>query len=196
MIEVKNLTKVYKNGKGVFNLNFSIKKGEVLGFLGPNGAGKTTTIRNLLGFIKPDSGYTKIKGLNSWENSSEIQKYLGYIPGETAFFDEMTGFEFLEFIGKLRNLRDTTKRDELINRLELDTSIKIRRMSKGMKQKIALITAFMHDPEILILDEPTSGLDPLMQNLFIEFIKEEKQKGKTILMSSHNFEEVERTCDQ
>lgn len=196
MIEVKNLTKVYKNGKGVFNLNFSIKKGEVLGFLGPNGAGKTTTIRNLLGFIKPDSGYTKIKGLNSWENSSEIQKYLGYIPGETAFFDEMTGFEFLEFIGKLRNLRDTTKRDELINRLELDTSIKIRRMSKGMKQKIALITAFMHDPEILILDEPTSGLDPLMQNLFIEFIKEEKQKGKTILMSSHNFEEVERTCDR
>jgi ABC-2 type transport system ATP-binding protein len=196
MIEVKNLTKVYKNGKGVFNLNFSIKKGEVLGFLGPNGAGKTTTIRNLLGFIKPNKGTCKIKGLDCWKNAQEIQKYLGYIPGETAFFDEMTGFEFLEFIGKLRNLRDTTKRDELINRLELDTSIKIRRMSKGMKQKIALITAFMHDPEILILDEPTSGLDPLMQNLFIEFIKEEKQKGKTILMSSHNFEEVERTCDR
>ncbi len=196
MIEVKNLTKVYKNGKGVFNLNFSIKKGEVLGFLGPNGAGKTTTIRNLLGFIKPNKGTCKIKGLDCWKNAQEIQKYLGYIPGETAFFNEMTGFEFLEFIGKLRNLRDTTKRDELINRLELDTSIKIRRMSKGMKQKIALITAFMHDPEILILDEPTSGLDPLMQNLFIEFIKEEKQKGKTILMSSHNFEEVERTCDR
>ena len=98
MIEVKNLTKVYKNGKGVFNLNFSIKKGEVLGFLGPNGAGKTTTIRNLLGFIKPNKGTCKIKGLDCWKNAQEIQKYLGYIPGETAFFNEMTGFEFLEFI--------------------------------------------------------------------------------------------------
>lgn len=196
MIKVSHLTKSYGPKKGVFDLSFEVKKGEVFGFIGPNGAGKTTTIRHLLGFIKPDEGFTEINDLNTLKDAATIQEFLGYLPGEMAFFDHMTGHEFLELMSSLRNMKDHQKKDELLAFFELDPNARIRKMSKGMKQKLGLIAAFMHDPEVLILDEPTSGLDPLMQTKFVELILQEKKRGKTILMSSHSFEEIERTCDR
>lgn len=196
MLEIENLTHDYGDGKGIFNVSFQVEQGEVFGFLGPNGAGKTTTIRHIMGFMKPESGKCAVNGLDCWKNSDKVQKNLGYIPGEISFFDDMTGPEFLSFVAKYRKLGSDNRQRELLDRFELNPKGKIRKMSKGMKQKIGIVAAFMHDPEILILDEPTSGLDPLMQNRFIELIAEEKKRGKTILLSSHMFEEVERTCDR
>lgn len=192
--EIQSLTRDYGNGRGVFDLSFSINQGEAFGFLGPNGAGKTTTIRHLMGFLKPEKGYCTIGGKDCWKDRAEIQKALGYIPGEMVFFDDMTGTEFLSFMAKYRRTKSNGRTKELLDRFELDARGKLKKMSKGMKQKVGIVAAFMHDPEVLILDEPTSGLDPLMQSRFIELVQEEKAKGKTILMSSHMFEEVERTC--
>lgn len=194
MIGVNNLTRDYGSGKGVFHVSFSIAQGEVFGFLGPNGAGKTTTIRHLMGFLRPEGGSCSINGLDCWKNAPEIQKNLGYIPGEIAFFPEMTGLQYLDFLRSYRGLSHTSRMKELMERFEVDARGKIRKMSKGMKQKIAIVAAFMHDPQVLILDEPTSGLDPLMQNRFTQLIQEERERGKTIFMSSHIFEEVEKTC--
>ena len=196
VIQIKNLTKDYGNSKGVFDLSFEIPKGEVFGFLGPNGAGKTTTIRHLLGFLNSDSGECFIDGKDCRNNQAEIQRELGYLPGEIAFFDELSGTEFIKFIAKMRGMTDFTRMNQLIEMLELDTKGRLKKMSKGMKQKIGIVCAFMHNPSVLILDEPTSGLDPLMQSRFVELINQEKQAGKTILMSSHSFEEVERTCSR
>jgi len=194
--EIQGLTRDYGSGRGVFDLSFAIDQGEVFGFLGPNGAGKTTTIRHLMGFLKPESGYCTIDGKDCWKNRVDIQKTLGYIPGEMVFFDDMTGTEFLSFMAKYRKADSNGRTKELLDRFELDPRSKLRKMSKGMKQKVGIVTAFMHDPEVLILDESTSGLDPLMQSRFIDLVLEEKARGKTILMSSHMFEEVERTCDR
>lgn len=196
IIQVENLTRDYGKGKGIFNLSFEVKKGEVFGFLGPNGSGKTTTIRHLMGFIQAKSGHCTIDGRDCWKEAVLIQSKLGYIPGEISFFDEMTGLELLNFFMQYRGLKDSSRMQELLAYLELDPKVKIKKMSKGMKQKVGIVLAFMHDPDILILDEPTSGLDPLMQNRFIELILKEKQQGKTILLSSHMFEEVEKTCDR
>lgn len=196
IIEISGLTKDYGNRKGIFDLTFQINEGEVFGYLGPNGAGKTTTIRHLMGFLTADKGDAKILGKNCRSDSAEIMKSLGYLPAEIAFFDGMNGLDFLKFMGEMRGLTDTSYRDKLIEKFELDTNGRIRKMSKGMKQKLGIICAFMHDPKVLILDEPTSGLDPLMQKTFADLIVEEKTKGKTILMSSHSFEEIERTCDR
>jgi len=180
----------------VFDVSFSITGGEVFGFLGPNGAGKTTTIRHLMGFLKPEKGRCSMLGKDCWKYRAEIQKNVGYIPGEMVFFDDMTGMEFLNFMATYRNTKSNSRAKELIYRFELDARSKIKKMSKGTKQKVGIVAAFMHDPQVLILDEPTSGLDPLMQSRFIELVTEEKARGKTILMSSHIFEEVERTCDR
>lgn len=196
IIEITNLTKDYGHNRGIFNLDIKIEKGEVFGFLGPNGAGKTTTVRHLLGFSKPNSGVSSILGYNSWDDPELIQNHVGYIPGEISLPDNMNGQEFINMIAQMRNMKDMSKAKELISRFNLDTSANIKRMSKGTKQKIGIITAFMHDPEILLLDEPSSGLDPLMQAEFINLVKEEKEKGKTILLSSHMFDEVEKTCDR
>lgn len=196
VIKIDDLTFRYGSGKGVFDLSFSVGEGEVFGYLGPNGSGKTTTIRNLLGFIKPGKGTCSINSLDCWHSAAQIQKQLGYLPGEISFFDEMSGIQFLDLIGAMRGINKKSHRNKLINRFELDPSAKIRRMSKGMKQKLGLVTAFMHDPAVYILDEPTSGLDPLMQNVFVDLILAEKERGKTILMSSHSFEETYRTCDR
>ncbi|MBN2794384.1 MAG: ABC transporter ATP-binding protein [Clostridia bacterium] len=196
MIEIKNLSQIYPSGKGIFNLNFTVEKGEVFGYLGPNGAGKTTTIRNILGFSNATEGQVTIQNQDAREHAAALQKIIGYLPGEIAFFDNMTGIEFLTFVGQMRNLKDLQKRDALIERFQLDASGKIKKMSKGMKQKVAIVAAFMHDPEVLILDEPTSGLDPLMQNIFLDLILEEKKAGKTIIMSSHIFDEVQKVCDR
>ncbi|MDY4078039.1 MAG: ABC transporter ATP-binding protein [Clostridium sp.] len=196
IIKINNLTKDYGNKKGIFNVNISIKKGEVFGFLGPNGAGKTTTIRNLMGFIRPDSGTCSILGMDCFKESEKIKEKLGYLAGEIAFFDDLTGIKLLNFLADMKGIKDKRKMNELIERFELDPRGKVKKMSKGMKQKIGIISAFMSDAEVFILDEPTSGLDPLMQNRFVDLVLEEKKKGKTILMSSHIFEEIEKTCDR
>ncbi len=196
MIEVQQLTHIYKSGKGVFDLDFSIREGEVFGYLGPNGAGKTTTIRNIMGFTNPYSGRVTIRGLDCRKHAAELQKIIGYLPGEIAFFDNMKGLEFLKFVGDMHNMKDTRRRDRLIEQFDLDVSGSIRKMSKGMKQKLGIIAAFMHDPEVYILDEPTGGLDPFMQNVFMDLINKEKSRGKTVMMSSHLIEEVQRSCDR
>ena len=196
VIEIRQLTKDYGNNRGIFDVSLSVKKGEVFGFLGPNGAGKSTTIRHLMGFIQADQGSCQINGLDCLRDHARIQQALGYLPGEIAFMDDITGLEFIKFMAKMKGMTDLTKAYELMERFELNPQGKIKKMSKGMKQKIGIICAFMHDPELLILDEPSSGLDPLMQNRFIELVLEEKQRGKTIFMSSHIFEEIERTCDR
>ncbi len=196
MIEIHHVTKDYGNNKGIFDVNLSVKEGEVFGFLGPNGAGKTTTIRNLMGFIRPDHGSCSIMRMDCFKDAPSIQEKLGYLAGEIAFLEDMSGKKLLDFIADMKGIKDRTRIKELMERFELDPRGKVKKMSKGMKQKVGIICAFMGNPDILILDEPTSGLDPLMQNRFIELILEEKKKGKTIFMSSHIFEEIEKTCDR
>ncbi len=151
-IQIAGLTRDYGQGKGVFDLSFEVGKGEVFGFLGPNGAGKTTTIRHLMGFVRPKIGSCTIAGMDCWKQAATIQKRLGYIPGEISFFDDMNGDEFLRFIEKYRGSGSAVRRDELLERFELSPKGKIKKMSKGMKQKIGIVAAFMHDPDILILD--------------------------------------------
>lgn len=196
VITLDRLTKIYGPHRGIENVSFTVDEGEVLGFIGPNGAGKTTAIRCLLGFANADSGSCSIRGMDCRRQAPAIQRFLGYLPGEIAFPDGMTGRQFLKFLSQLRGTKTAARQQELEELLEIDLSGRIKRYSKGMKQKVGIIAAFMHDPQVLILDEPTSGLDPLMQNRFTELIISEKKRGKTILMSSHMFEEVERTCDR
>lgn len=196
VIEMSGVIRDYGGGKGIFDLDLSVGEGEVFGFLGPNGAGKTTAIRHMMGFIKAQSGSVSVNGMDAWVKRAEIQRTLGYIPGEMSFFDDMTGSGFFRFIADYRKLRSGSRIKELTERFELNPHVKLRKMSKGMKQKVGIIAAFMHDPAVLILDEPTSGLDPLMQNRFIELIQQEQRRGKTVLMSSHMFEEVGRTCSR
>lgn len=196
IIELQNVTKDYGDSQGIFNINLSIESGEAFGFVGTNGAGKTTTIRHLMGFLKPNTGTVKIKNLDAWHDASEIKQWVGYIPGEIAFPDVKTGWEFIHQQAELLKLTDLSYANQLIERLQLDPSANIKRMSKGMKQKTAIVVALMANAPILILDEPTTGLDPLMRAEFIQIIKEEKAKGKTIFMSSHMFEEIEETCDK
>lgn len=196
MIQVENLTLQYPNGKGIREVSFQVRQGQVMGYLGPNGAGKTTTIRCLLGFSRADQGGCAIGGLDCWRQAPEIQRFMGYLPGEIAFLDGMTGRQFLRFLSRMRGTRDPIRQKELEEMFEIDLSGRIKRYSKGMKQKVGIIAAFMSDPQVIILDEPTSGLDPLMQNRFTDLVLSEKKRGKTILMSSHMFEEVEKTCDR
>lgn len=196
VIVIENLTKDYGNNQGIFDINLTIKKGEMVGFVGTNGSGKTTTIRNILGFVKPTSGHVYVNGLESWKNASEIAKHVGYVPGEIAFPDLKTGTEFLKSQADFYGLKDMSYANELIEKLQLDPRANLKRMSKGMKQKTALVAALMNDAPIIILDEPTTGLDPLMRVTFLDIIKEEHKKGKTIFMSSHMFEELETTCDR
>jgi len=196
MLAVEQLTKTFANGKGIFGVTFGVKEGEAFGFLGPNGAGKSTTIRHLLGFMRPDRGRATINGLDSWKDQGKVQRFVGYLPGEISFPEGMTGRQFLDFMAEMHGVRGTKRLDALIDRLQFDADTPIRKMSKGTKQKVGLAAAFAHDPRAIILDEPTSGLDPLMQNVFVELVLEEKGRGKTFLMSSHSFPEIERTCDR
>ncbi|MDD7213800.1 MAG: ABC transporter ATP-binding protein [Clostridia bacterium] len=199
VIEVKNLTKDYGSGRGVFDVNISVNKGEVFGFLGPNGAGKSTTIRHLMGFSKPDSGETYILGKPTFEKYYEVLSKVGYIPGEIALPQGLTGWEFIRMMQSMQKIENKARLKELLEIFELaDAELRgeTKRMSLGVKRKLAVVTAFMSDPEVLILDEPTSGLDPVMQENFIKFIHEEKERGKTILLSSHIFSEIDSTCDR
>lgn len=170
VIEVNHLTKDYGFGRGVFDVSFEVREGEVFGFLGPNGAGKTTTIRHIMGFSRPQEGSITVLGKDSWQNAAQIKRQLGYLPGEIAFPANMTGTQFIDYMARMRGITDRKKTNYLLEMFELDPSGELKRMSLGMKRKLAVVTAFMHDPSLLVLDEPTSGLDPLMQERFVEFI--------------------------
>lgn len=199
IIEVKNLTKDYGSGRGIFDVSFAVKKGEVFGFLGPNGAGKSTTIRHLMGFSKPDKGNTYILGEPTFNKYYEILNHVGYIPGEIALPAGLTGWQFLRMMQDLQHIHNEEKLNSMLTLFELDDVTlqgETKRMSLGVKRKLAIVAAFMSDPDVLILDEPTSGLDPVMQENFIDFIHEEKSRGKTILLSSHIFSEIDSTCDR
>jgi len=196
IIKMQNLTKDFGQGLGIFDVNLSIKKGEVFGLVGINGSGKSTIMRHLMGFLHPDRGNTSIMGKDCWKSADKLKKYVGYIPGEISFPDVHSGLDFLKLQADYMSLTSMAYANELIERLNLDPTAKLKRMSKGMKQKTAIVNAFMCDPDILLLDEATTGLDPLMQKSFTEIVQNEKKKGKTIFMSSHMFDEMESTCDR
>lgn len=199
IIEVSNLTKDYGFGRGVFDVSMQVDRGEVFGFLGPNGAGKSTTIRHLMGFSKPDSGSTKILGFETFEKYDRVLGRVGYIPGEIALPAGLTGWEFIRMMQNMQKIHNSEQLERMLKLFELEDNVlkgETKRMSLGVKRKLAVVTAFMSDPEVLILDEPTSGLDPVMQEVFIQFIHEEKRRGKTILLSSHIFSEIDSTCDR
>lgn len=196
VIKIEHLTKDFGSGRGIFDVNLEVNEGEVLGFLGPNGAGKTTTIRHLLGFTKPDKGNSYIFDKDTKKHHSQILKDVGYLPGEVALPEALTGIQFLDMMAEMKQLKDNKKRDDLLERFELNPNQSTKRMSIGEKRKLAVVAAFMHDPQVLILDEPTSGLDPIMQDQFIRFMLNEKSRGKTILLSSHIFSEVDALSDR
>ena len=195
VIAVNHLTKDYGNDRGVFNVSILVDLGVCFGFLGPNGAGKTTTIRHLMGFSKSQKGEASILGMDCWKEATKIKVQTGYLPGEIAFPRNMTGTNFLKMMKQMRKIHSDQYCNELLERFDFDPKINIDDMSLGEKRKLAVVTAFMHDPKVLILDEPTSGLDPIMQQTFIDYILAEKKRGKTILLSSHIFREVDATCD-
>ncbi len=195
IIDLQHVTKDYGKGRGIFDISFKIPKGCTFGYCGTNGAGKTTTLRHIMGFLRPDSGKVLVKGLDPYKRGDEIKRSIGYLPGEIAFPPVENGSVFLKSQAELVGLTDMSKAERIINALQLDPTANLKRMSKGMKQKTALVAALMHSPDIILLDEPTTGLDPLMREAFIELIEEEKARGATILMSNHMFDELDETCD-
>ena len=195
-IEVHGLTRYYGKYRGIVDVTFTVNEGEVFGFLGPNGAGKTTTIRQLMGLIKPTSGTARIFGLDCWADAAAVKARVGYLPGEIHLYEKMTGAEFLDFMGAFRGGKSRRRRDELAERLDIDLSRTIRHLSKGNRQKLAIIQALMHEAPLLILDEPTSGLDPLKQIDFLDLIREERARGVTVFLSSHLLDEVDRIADR
>ncbi len=196
IVEVKGLTKRYGSSRGIMDVTFEVAEGEVFGFLGPNGAGKTTTIRLLMALLKADAGTARIAGLDAWEQSVEIKRLIGYLPGELSLDPGLTGGQILEYFGHLRGGVDQAYLKQLIARLEFDPSRKFRQYSSGNKRKIGLIQAFMHRPRLLILDEPTNGLDPLNQQEFSRMVKEVRDDGRTVFLSSHILTEVEQMCSR
>jgi ABC-2 type transport system ATP-binding protein len=194
IIEVEGLTKSYGSKRGIIDVSFQVEAGEVFGFLGPNGAGKTTTIRLLMALLRADAGTARIAGLDCWQHSVEIKRLVGYLPGEPALDPGLTGGQILEYFGHLRGGVDQAYLKQLIQRLDLDPSRKFRQYSSGNKRKVVLIQAFMHRPRLLILDEPTNGLDPLNQQEFDRMVKEVRDEGRTVFLSSHILSEVEQTC--
>jgi ABC-2 type transport system ATP-binding protein len=195
-IETERLTKAYGSHRGIVDVDLTVNEGEALGFLGPNGAGKTTTIRTLLDHLRPTSGRARIFGIETTVDPVAIHRRIGYLPGEFVLYDKLTGGQTIEYFANLRGGVDPTYRARLIERLDLDPSRKFREYSKGNKQKIGLVVALQHRPDLLMLDEPTSGLDPLVQQTFFELLSEAKAEGRTVFMSSHVLSEVEKTCDR
>ena len=195
-IQVNGLTRFYGKNRGVDDLAFTVERGEIFGFLGPNGAGKTTTIRLLMGLIQPTRGSARIFGLDCWRDATAVKSHVGYVPGDARLYEGMTGAQLLDFLAGFRGGVDPARRRMLVERFEVDLSRTIKHLSKGNRQKIALVQAFMHDPPLLILDEPSSGLDPLMQRELLTFLREEQARGKTIFLSSHLLYEVEQVADR
>ena len=196
IIETEGLTKSYGTKRGIVDVTFKVDEGEVFGFLGPNGAGKTTTIRVLMALLHADTGGARIAGKDCWQDSVEIKRLIGYVPGEPALDPNLTGGQILEYFAHLRGGVDEAYLKQLIQRLDLDTNRKFRQYSTGNKRKVVLIQAFMHKPRVLILDEPTSGLDPLNQQEFDGMVREAQKEGRTVFLSSHVLSEVEKTCDR
>lgn len=196
LVETQGLTKRYGSSRGIEEVTFTIAEGEVFGFLGPNGAGKTTTIRTLMGLLRPTAGSAHIGGLDCWGQSVEVKRLVGYLPGELSLDPNLTGGQILEYFGRLRGGVDQAYLKQLIARMGLDPTRKFRQYSSGNKRKIGIVQAFMHRPRLLILDEPTNGLDPLNQQEFDHMVKEVREDGRTVFLSSHILSEVEQTCSR
>ena len=196
VISTEGLTKYYGEILGIEDVDIEVNQGEVFGFLGPNGAGKSTTIRLLLDFLRPTRGHSSVLGLRSREDSIEIHRRVGYVPGDLSMYGKMTGREMLAYFASLRGMDGLGSAPELAERLQLDMDQRIRSYSSGNRQKVGLVQAFMHEPELLILDEPTSGLDPLIQQEFYRLVFETKAQGRTVFLSSHILPEVERIADR
>jgi ABC-2 type transport system ATP-binding protein len=195
-IEIDGLTKLYDNSRGIQDLTMSVEQGEVFGFLGPNGAGKTTTIRTLLDLLHPTAGSARIFGLDSHRDSVAIRARIGNLPGDFGFGKHTSGQEALALVARLRGVTDLGYADALAVRFHADLARPIGELSRGNRQKIGLILALFHQPELLIFDEPTGGLDPLMQEEFLSLVGEERDRGATVFLSSHELDEVERLCDR
>ena len=196
ILEITNLTKYYGKVLGVQDLNLNLTKGEVFGFIGPNGAGKSTTIRSILGILNKTEGKVLFNGNELVKDDIEMKKLIGYLPSEINLYDDFTVKEMLDFHEKMFNKNLKERRQELVHRLKLDESKRIEDLSLGNLKKLGIVLAFMHEPELIILDEPTSGLDPIIQQEFYQILEEEKQKGTTILYSSHILSEVSKICDR
>jgi ABC-2 type transport system ATP-binding protein len=196
IIQIEKLTKTYGVHRGVIDIDLQIDEGEAFGFLGPNGAGKTTTIRTLLDHLRPTSGRALVFGIETTVDPVAIHRRVGYLPGEFSLYDKLTGGQTIDYFANLRGGVDTAYQQSLVERLDIDPSRKFKELSKGNKQKIGLVLALQHRPDLLILDEPTSGLDPLVQQTFYEVIREAKAEGRTVFLSSHILGEVEKTCDR
>ncbi len=196
IIETQQLTKFYGSQRGIVDLDLTVEQGEVFGFLGPNGAGKTTTIRLLLDLIRPTRGRAFVFGIDTIADPVAIHRRVGYLPGEFALYDRLTGGQTLEYFANLRGGVDRAYQRALIERFDLDPSRKFREYSKGNKQKVGLVAALQHRPELLLLDEPTAGLDPLVQQTFFAVLREAVAEGGTVFLSSHILSEVEKTCDR
>jgi len=196
VIHTERLTKSYGPHRGIIELDLDVKEGEIFGFLGPNGAGKTTTMRVLLDLIRPTSGRAEVFGIETTADPVAIHRRLGYLPGEFDLYDRLTGAQTIEYFANLRGGVDAGYVAELIERLDLDPSRRFKEYSKGNKQKVGLIVALQHRPDLLILDEPTAGLDPLVQQTFFAIVRETRSEGRSIFLSSHIIDEVDRTCDR
>jgi len=196
MIAASGLSKDYGSGRGLFGLDLEVGPAEVFGFLGPNGSGKSTTMRLLLALIKPTSGSARLLGLDSNKGSIEIRRRIGFLPGDLALYPKLTGRDMLDYLAELRGGVDRSVRDSLVDRFGADLERPIRELSTGNRQKLGLIQAFMHEPELLILDEPISGLDPLVQQSFHTLLREVTELGRTVFLSSHTLSEVERVADR
>ena len=196
ILKVNDVTKKFGSVTALDGISLEVRQGEIYGFIGPNGAGKTTTIRILLGIIKANSGSAQIFGMDAWRDAVEIHKRIAYVPGEVSLWPNLTGGEVIDLFVKLRGDYNKPRRDELIERFDLDPTKKCGTHSKGNRQKVALIAAFAADADLYILDEPTSGLDPLMELVFQECVREAKAAGKSVLLSSHILSEVEKLCDR
>jgi ABC-2 type transport system ATP-binding protein len=196
IIETRELTKRYGRARGIEGVSLAVEAGEVFGFLGPNGAGKTTTIRTLLDLLHPTSGTATIFGLDSRRDSLAIRARLGNLPGDFAYDPKLSGHELVSFLAAVRGMRDLGRAPELAERFRADMDRPLGELSRGNRQKIGLVQAAFHDPELLVLDEPSSGLDPLMQEEFLAFVAEERGRGRTVFLSSHELDEVQRACDR
>ena len=196
VIHTERLTKSYGPHRGITELDLDVQEGEIFGFLGPNGAGKTTTMRVLLDLIRPTSGRAEVFGLDTTADAVAIHRRIGYLPGEFDLYDRLTGAQTIEYFANLRGGVDAGYVAELIERLDLDPSRRFKEYSRGNKQKVGLVVALQHRPVLLILDEPTAGLDPLVQQTFFAIVREARSEGRTVFLSSHIIDEVDRTCDR